>query len=142
MDLAICKGDEKMEEEMDIVEVTDEYDNVHIVTQYTELLTADDVAAAEEYLGEDSTVNRERLDAFRKYFPDMEVEIQETIADGDDVVQRAVITGTHNEDYYGIPASHEAVEISGLIWYHLENGKIMNQWVEFNVADSYSNLYD
>jgi predicted ester cyclase len=129
-----------MEEEMDVVEITDDYDNVHIVTEYTKYLNANDIEAAEEYLDDDCVVNRQRLDAFREWFPDMDLEIQETIADGDDVVQRAVITGTHDEDYYGIPASHEQIEISGLIWYHMKDGKIKSQWVEFNVADSIVNL--
>ncbi len=131
-----------MEEEMDVIETTDEYDNVHIVTEYMKYLNANDIAKAEEYMDDDCVVNRERLDAFREYFTDMDIEIQETIADGDDVVQRAVITGTHDNDYYGMPASHEEIEISGLVWYHMKDGKIKSQYVEFNVADSLVNLLD
>jgi len=120
--------------------------NVYIVRKYNEYLNNGDLDAAEEYLTDDYTHHNYRdtyhgKEAFREtmtellgFFPDMEARIEESVENGDTVVNRYTWTGTHEGPFAGIPPTHKRIEISGLVLYHLRDGKISEQWAEFNVA--------
>src|ERR1700710_1835690 len=45
----------------------------------------------------------------RPAFPDLRVEIHDQIAEGDKVVTRKTLRGTHRGDFFGIPATNRAV---------------------------------
>jgi steroid delta-isomerase-like uncharacterized protein len=61
----------------------------------------------------------------RNAFPDTHVTIKDMIAEGDKVVTRYIFTGTHQAEFWGIPATGKSVEIKG-IWIHrLKNHRIV-----------------
>lgn len=62
--------------------------------------------------------------------PDFHTEIQELIAEGDKVVARVLMTGTHTGNFYGIPATGKRVEFTGMYIARIENGKIVEHWGE------------
>jgi len=69
--------------------------------------------------------------------PDFRTEIQELIAEGDKVVARVLMTGTHTGDFYGIPATGKSVEFTGVFIVRIADGKIVEHWGE---EDSYGLL--
>jgi steroid delta-isomerase-like uncharacterized protein len=69
--------------------------------------------------------------------PDFHTEIQDLIAEGDKVVARVLMTGTHTGNFYGIPATGKRVEFTGVFIARIENGKIVEHWGE---EDSYGLL--
>ncbi len=69
--------------------------------------------------------------------PDFHTEIQDLVAEGDTVVARVLMTGTHTGDFYGIPATGKRVEFTGVFIARIENGKIVEHWGE---EDSYGLL--
>ena len=73
------------------------------------------------------------LDDLRQAFPDMKVHIDEQVADDDRVVNRVHMTGTHDGEFAGIPATHKKVETTGMAMFRFEGDKISEQWVEWNV---------
>ena len=67
--------------------------------------------------------------------PDWRTEIEDLIAEGDKVVARIRMTGTHTGDFYGIPATGKRVEFTGIYIVRIANGKIVEHWGE---EDAYS----
>src|SRR5690242_11092260 len=51
---------------------------------------------------------------FRAAFPDQWWQIEDLIAEGDRVVARTAMTGTHLGDFFGIPATGRSVSVSGV----------------------------
>ena len=62
--------------------------------------------------------------------PDFRTEIQELIAEGDKVVARVIMTGTHTGDFYGTPATGRRVEFTGIYIVRIADGKIVEHWGE------------
>ena len=69
--------------------------------------------------------------------PDFHTEIKDLVAEGDKVVARVLMTGTHTGNFYGIPATGKRVEFTGVYIARIENGKIVEHWGE---EDSYGLL--
>ena len=65
-------------------------------------------------------------------FPDLEVEVVDTLACGNDVVVRWRMRGTHEGDAMGFPASGEVVEATGMTWLRFEDGRIVEGWDSWN----------
>ncbi|MBK6712738.1 MAG: ester cyclase [Chloroflexi bacterium] len=51
------------------------------------------------------------------------------VAEGDKVVVRFTVTGTHQGFFAGIPATGKQVAMQGIIIHRLHNGKIIEDWV-------------
>ena len=60
----------------------------------------------------------------RNAFPDIHWVVEETIAAGDKVVSRFKWTGTHGEDFLGIPATGRRVTVRGVVIDRLKDGKM------------------
>lgn len=59
-------------------------------------------------------------------FPDMHWIVEEQIAEGDKVVTRFEWTGTHQAEFFGVPATGRPVKVWGVVIDQLEGGKIKN----------------
>ena len=64
--------------------------------------------------------------------PDYHTTIEDLIAEGNRVVARVTITGTHTGDFYGIPATGKRINVSGIYIVRIANGKIVAHWGEEN----------
>jgi steroid delta-isomerase-like uncharacterized protein len=71
--------------------------------------------------------------------PDLHYTQYDIVAQGDDVVVRGVVTGTQKGALLNIPASGHALSWDATDWYHLEDGKIVNDWA---AEDFTAFLYD
>jgi steroid delta-isomerase-like uncharacterized protein len=65
------------------------------------------------------------VNLFMGAFPDMRWEVEDLLADGDKVVARTTMTGTHGGDFFGIPASGREVRVAGIHMLTLRDGKIV-----------------
>jgi steroid delta-isomerase-like uncharacterized protein len=63
-------------------------------------------------------------------FPDVQTTILDTIAEGDKVVVRANNEGTHTGPFLGIPATGKLAKWSFIDIHRIEDGKIVEHWVE------------
>lgn len=61
-------------------------------------------------------------------FPDLSVELQESIAEGDRVAARLAIRGTHRGDFQGIPPTGTPVVSSAVATFRVVEGKIVELW--------------
>lgn len=71
---------------------------------------------------------KRHIQGMRAVFPDLHVTLEDLVAEGDRVAVRARWQGTHSTDFRGIPASRKRVEFSGMVFWHISDGKIKERW--------------
>ncbi len=78
---------------------------------------------------------KQYLSMYLAAFPDQTVTVEDVIAEGDKVVTRVTIRGTHQgeTEEFGPPTGRQ-VELKGITISRIEGGKIVEDW------DSYDNL--
>ena len=71
---------------------------------------------------------------FRDAFPDVQIVVEDTIAEGDKIACRCVVRGTHSGHTLGFAATHKPVEFTGMCWVRVRNGQIVEGWNNFDFA--------
>jgi predicted ester cyclase len=66
--------------------------------------------------------------AFWKVFPDARVMAQDLIGEDDTLVARYIITGTMHEDFMGVAATGQRIELPGISILHFRNGQCFERW--------------
>jgi steroid delta-isomerase-like uncharacterized protein len=66
--------------------------------------------------------------AFRTGFPDLQFTIEDQIAEGEVVVTRWTVRGTHTGQFQGIPATGRAIRLSGTDIDRIIGGKVVECW--------------
>ncbi len=75
---------------------------------------------------------KQALPMFRAAFPDMRLTVEEMIAEGDKVVDRVTVRGTHEGELMGIPASGKQVEFMETHISRIADGKIVERWGQWD----------
>lgn len=70
-------------------------------------------------------------------FPDLEIAVEDQIAEGDRVATRWTARGTHEGEFQGIPPTGRRVEFSGIAIFRIADGKFVEGW---NIPDLLSLL--
>ena len=83
-----------------------------------------------EFQGPDGYV--EMLSHVRKSFPDVRWEVEDVVGEGNVLVARFVITGTHQGEFQGIAPTGRVVRISAMNLYRLKAGKVMREFAQFD----------
>jgi steroid delta-isomerase-like uncharacterized protein len=78
---------------------------------------------------------KENIVWFANAFPDLSCTVEDQVAEGDEVVSRWTLRGTHQGEFFGVPASGKRVEMSGIQIdrFDEESGKIVEEWAEFDL---------
>jgi predicted ester cyclase len=115
-----------------------------------EVLNQGDLAVADDLIdpccsthcgvSSDPIVGLDRVKKFvvrlRRAFPDVSVRIEDNIVEGDTLVQRLVLTGTHTgRSFLGIPAWGGPVVIGAVLVCRHEHGKIREGWIYADQLD-------
>ena len=69
---------------------------------------------------------------FTKVFPDIHVEVADTICEADKIAARCIVTATHRGDSLGVPASNKRVQFTGITILKIKDGKITEAWNNFD----------
>ena len=64
----------------------------------------------------------------RRAFPDLQITIEDQIAEGDKVVSRLRSRGTHRGELWGIAATGRQAEVSSVSTNRIEGGKLVEHW--------------
>ena len=75
------------------------------------------------------------IQGYEQAFPDINITVEDVIAEGDQAVSRYTIRGTHRgetEDFG--PPTERQVELKGITIHRFEDGKIVEEW------EAYDNL--
>ena len=71
---------------------------------------------------------REFFTSFIKAVPDVHVAVDDQVAEGDKVVTRWTMRGTHKGELMGVAAKGNRFEITGMNICRFENGKYVEDW--------------
>jgi steroid delta-isomerase-like uncharacterized protein len=66
-------------------------------------------------------------------FPDAHYTVEDLIAEGDKVVSRFTVRGTHRGDFTGIPPTGKVVTMTGIAIYRLAGGRRVEEWVNVDL---------
>jgi steroid delta-isomerase-like uncharacterized protein len=69
----------------------------------------------------------------RRSFPDLTFTIIDTIAEKDEVVLHWTAGGTHRGEFLGVAPTNQKALITGTSIYRIEGGKIVEEWVNWNL---------
>jgi len=61
------------------------------------------------------------------------VTVHDQVAEDDKVAIRWSATGTHAEDFVGVPATGRLVTISGIHIHRVRHGRLIEHWEELNL---------
>jgi predicted ester cyclase len=78
-------------------------------------------------------VRRQVMGMFIQAFPDIHENTEDVIAEGDRVAVRGYFTGTHNGEFMNIPATGKQINVAYMATYRLENGKVVENWVQMDM---------
>jgi steroid delta-isomerase-like uncharacterized protein len=81
---------------------------------------------------------RDYYSALRSAVPDARYVVDDVIAEGDRVVVRWRMLGTHERAFGDIPPTGRAITLKGVAVYRLEGGQLVERWV---VSDVYGLLH-
>jgi len=70
-------------------------------------------------------------------FPDLHITIEDLIEEGDKVVEKDTVTGTHQGEYNGLPPTGKSVSYSEIFIMRFVNGRIAEIW---GVVDLFSQM--
>ena len=70
--------------------------------------------------------------AFWSAFPDIQVRIDDMVAEGDKISCRFSLTATHQGDFMGMPATGKPVQLGGQTILRFENGKCVDRWTQLD----------
>ncbi len=94
-----------------------------------------------EYVGhapwEANPLNRDDIEKLLKQvntgFPDLHNTIEDMVAEGDKVVTRYTMHGTHKGNFMGTPATGKEVTVTGITISRIKDGKIVEEWEEDDI---------
>lgn len=66
--------------------------------------------------------------AMRTAFPDLHYEVHDLVVDEGKVAVRCTMTGTHQGDFFGIPPTGQAVQVSQFQIEYIRDGQIVQHW--------------
>ena len=65
-------------------------------------------------------------------FPDLHIEIEDLIGEGDMLAWRLRVAGTHEAEFRGVPPTGTKVEFSAHYFFRFRDGKIAERWTNFD----------
>lgn len=68
----------------------------------------------------------------RSAFPDLSPDLKDLVAEGDRVVGRFVVTGTHTGEFLGMPSTGKTFTYDEITIVRFENGRIVEHWAEMD----------
>ena len=114
-----------------------EHNKAHIAEFLNRVLTSGEISATGDYFHDDMVEEvpfpgqgpglaglMETLAGLRTGFPDMRWRVEEQIAEDSRVLTRFVWVGTQRGDFLGIPPTHRAVSVWGMVIDQFEGPKV------------------
>jgi steroid delta-isomerase-like uncharacterized protein len=73
-------------------------------------------------------------------FPDLHITVDDLIEEGDKVVERDTVTGTHQGEYMGVPPTGRSVAYNEIFIMRFANGRIAEIWGVVDVLSQMKQL--
>ncbi len=83
-------------------------------------------------------MTRRRLaEALLRIYPDIHLTVHDVIAEGDKVVARNTVTGTHQGEFMGVAPTGKSVTYDEIFIFRFANGRVVETW---GVVDVFSQM--
>jgi steroid delta-isomerase-like uncharacterized protein len=69
---------------------------------------------------------------FMSGFSDRELVVESVVAEADEAAARVTFRGRHTGDFQGAPPTEREVAFTGMAWFRMAEGKIVEHWGEFD----------
>jgi steroid delta-isomerase-like uncharacterized protein len=89
-----------------------------------------DPASPEDIRGPDGV--KQFAGMYRNAFPDVQMSVEDQVAEGDMVVTRWIASGTHQGDFMGIAPTRNRVTVAGTSIERVVDGKIEETWDNYD----------
>ncbi|MDQ6910885.1 MAG: ester cyclase [Actinomycetota bacterium] len=114
---------------------------------FEEVINAENVDRADEFVTADYAEHQQLpggegrqgirvakafLSMMRRAFPDYRFDIEDLVAEGDKVVARVTVSGTHRGEMMGLAPTGRRVRTSGIEVFRLAGGKLAEHWATFD----------
>lgn len=115
-------------------------DNKALVQQFFEqVVNQRNIAALDQFVSPSGAVNHtvpagmpqqgnQLLGQYLGAFPDAQVTVEDLMADGDKVVARVSVRGTHRGALRGIAPTGKPITLMGIHIFRIANGKLVEHW--------------
>jgi predicted ester cyclase len=105
-----------------------------------ELMTPDSIGHVEggEYRGPEGF--RQMREMFLSALPDVHIDVEDVISDGDRAAVRWRARGTHTGHGFGFAPTHERIDVRGTTWLVVHGDKIVEGWDTWNLEGMLSSL--
>jgi steroid delta-isomerase-like uncharacterized protein len=70
--------------------------------------------------------------AYRNAFPDVTIQVDDIVAEGDIVAARWSARGTHRGEGLGVAATGRHIQFSGMVFVRVEDGRLVEGWNNFD----------
>jgi steroid delta-isomerase-like uncharacterized protein len=80
------------------------------------------------------------FDSLRSAFPDIHIEVLDTVREGDKIAARCLVRGTHLGGGLGCDATQRCMEFTGMTFLRVRDGQIVEAWNNFDFPRMYQQL--
>jgi steroid delta-isomerase-like uncharacterized protein len=103
---------------------------------YDQVLNGGNLDTVGDYFADERTAAGVRKGCFFFFqaFPDLHVSLDEFVAEGDRVFLRSTMTGTHDGEFQGTPATGRHIAAESAEVFRIADGKFIGYWCMVNVA--------
>lgn len=121
--------------------------NRALSSRYYEAWNSGDLAIPDEIFAETFFINdpgspvplvmgpngvKGRMRDYRAAFPDLEIEVEDVVGEGDRVATRWTLRGTHLGVFAGFEATGRRIEVPGITIHRADGGLIVEAWVNWD----------
>lgn len=84
---------------------------------------------------------KDEIEYFHRAAPDLTYTVVDQVVEGDKVVSRYTVSGTHQGEFFGVPGTGNRIEMTGInIDRFDESGKLIEEWVEYDLLGAMKQL--
>lgn len=76
----------------------------------------------------------------KRAFPDLKIRIDDLVAAGDKVALRLTLSGTHQGEFQGIPATGRSISYVSHEFYRVADGLVAEEWICSDMASLFRQL--
>ena len=80
------------------------------------------------------------FELIKRAFPDLEIHVDDLVAADDKVAVRLTLSGTHQGEFQGIPATGRTISFVSHEFYRVENGLFGEEWICSDMAALFAQL--
>jgi predicted ester cyclase len=106
-------------------------ENKAFIRRYLAALSGKEKPASvvDQYVADSDPELKQHIVDAEQGFPLYELVEEDLIAEGDQVVLKCRLVGTHNGTFMGIPATGKSVDVPVALIYRIADGKIASHWM-------------